>query len=106
MLPTALLLDRVYERHTTGPGHPESPERYEAVANSLTHDGLAEKMTRIAPRDAIDDELALCHTRAYLKIVEQDVARGAQDLSTGDTAISAKSRDVALRAVGGVLSTV
>lgn len=106
MLPTALLLDRIYERHVTGPGHPESPERYEAVTRALNHEGLADRMTRITPRVATEDELALCHTRAYLKTVEQDVARGAHDLSTGDTAIGSKSRDVAMRAVGGVLSTV
>ena len=56
MLPTALLLDRIYERHATGPGHPESPERYEAVTRSLTEGGLVDRMTRITPRDANDDD--------------------------------------------------
>ena len=103
---TALLLDPVYERHVTGPGHPESPERYETVRKALGDTQLTDRMAKVESRPATDDELALVHTRAYLKVVEQDIARGARDLSTGDTAISPKSKDVASRAVGGVLNAV
>ena len=105
-LSTALLLDRVYERHVPGGEHPECPERYEAVTSALAAAGLTERMQRVAVREAIDDELLLCHTPGYLKTVEQDIARGARDLSTGDTAVSPLSRDVALRAVGGVLNAL
>ncbi len=106
MPPSGLLLDSVYMEHETGAGHPESASRYTAVTNALTTSGLASKMRPIAAREALDDELALVHTRPYLKMVEQDIAQGAHDLSTGDTALSPKSRDVALRAAGGVLSAV
>ena len=106
MNPTALLLDPVYERHVTGPDHPESPERYETVRKALTESKLVDRMARVESRTATDDELALVHTRAYLKVVEQDIARGARDLSTGDTALSPKSKEVASRAVGGVLNAV
>jgi acetoin utilization deacetylase AcuC-like enzyme len=106
MASTALLLDRIYERHIPGPDHPEAPERCVAVMEALSAGGMAERMHRVEPRAATDDELALCHTPAYLKIVEQDMARGARDLSTGDTALSAKSRAVALQAAGGVMNAV
>ena len=102
----ALGLDRFYERHVPGGDHPECPERYEVVTAVLAAAGLVDRMPRLAMRSATEEELLLCHTPAYLKQVAQDVARGARDLSTGDTAICPKSRDVALAAVGSVLNAV
>jgi acetoin utilization deacetylase AcuC-like enzyme len=102
----SLLIDRVYERHTTGPGHPESPERYEAVVQAIDQVSALKAAPRIPVRHATDDEVALCHTRDYIATVKQDIARGVRDLSTGDTAVGSKSLDVALRAVGGVLNAV
>jgi acetoin utilization deacetylase AcuC-like enzyme len=105
-MPTGLLLDRIYERHTTGPAHPESPERYVAIAAALSAGGLVERMSAVEPRVASDDEILYCHTPEYLETVRRDVARGARDLSTGDTAIGSKSLDVALLAAGGVMNAV
>jgi acetoin utilization deacetylase AcuC-like enzyme len=103
---TALLLDSVYKQHITGPGHPERPERYDAVAATLERKGLVKSLARISVRPATEDEIAMCHSRDYIAVVKRDTARGAQDLSTGDTTIGPKSLDVALRAVGGVLNAV
>ena len=102
----ALVLDRYYERHVPGGDHPECPERYEVVTAALAAAGLVDRMPRVPTRPATEEELLLCHTRSYLKQVDQDVTRGAQDLSTGDTAICPKSRDVARAAVGSVLNAV
>lgn len=106
MANTAILLDRVYERHTTGPGHPESPERYEAVTQALDEIEELRSAPRVQSRSATEDEIALCHTADYIRTVRADVAAGRRDLSTGDTAIGSKSLDVALEAVGGVLNAV
>ncbi len=104
MTKTAFLLDRYYERHTTGPGHPESPERYEAVTGALAP--FVDTAPRIARRTATPDEIALCHTPEYLEVVKADIAKGLRDLSTGDTAVGSKSLEVALDAAGGVLNAV
>jgi acetoin utilization deacetylase AcuC-like enzyme len=103
---TALLLDRVYTQHQPGPGHPERPDRVIAVEAALEHSGLLGKMSRVSPRRATDKELTLCHTPRYLEIVRHDFARGAHELSTGDTAIGPASFEVALEAAGGVVSAV
>ena len=103
---TALLLDSFYKQHLTGPGHPERPERYDAITAALEREGLAKSLDRLAPRPATEDEIAMCHPRDYIAIVKRDVARGARDLSTGDTAIGPKSYEVAVRAAGGVLNAV
>jgi acetoin utilization deacetylase AcuC-like enzyme len=103
---TALLLDPVYKQHQTGPGHPERPERYDAVRSGLEREALVRDAVRIDTRRASEDEIAMCHSRDYIAVVKRDVARGLHDLSTGDTAISPKSLDVALLASGGVLNAV
>jgi acetoin utilization deacetylase AcuC-like enzyme len=35
---TALLHHPIYEKHNTGPGHPETPERYRVVVDALQND--------------------------------------------------------------------
>jgi acetoin utilization deacetylase AcuC-like enzyme len=103
---TALLADPLYNRHIPGPGHPERPERLDAVLSALEQTGLAAEMPRIPPRAATEDEVAACHTRKYIDVVRHDVARGYEALSTGDTPLCAESLEVALQAVGGVLNAV
>ena len=100
----ALLLDPVYKAHDTGPGHPEAIARYDAVTKALTP--LAAKMTKLQPREATEDEIALCHARSYLATAQRDVEQRRGQLSTGDTSISPRSWEVATRAAGGVLNAV
>src|SRR5262249_46513386 len=103
---TALLLDPVYKQHDTGAGHPEQPARYDAVTQALSQTGLIKTLGKIEQRPATEDEVALCHGRAYIEIVKHDITGGARELSTGDTTIGPKSLDIALRAVGGLLNAV
>jgi acetoin utilization deacetylase AcuC-like enzyme len=103
---TALLLDSIYQQHDTGPGHPESIQRHVAITRALTEAGHAGTMLRVDPRAATHQELQLCHTPDYIKTAENDVRAGLDDLSTGDTALCARSFEVAIHAVGGVLNAV
>jgi acetoin utilization deacetylase AcuC-like enzyme len=103
---TALLLDSVYKQHLTGSGHPERPERLDAVMAGLEREGLVRNAVRLSTRRATEDEVAMAHAREYIAVVKRDIARGAHDLSTGDTSVSPKSLDVALEAAGGVLNAV
>ena len=103
---TALLIDPVFKQHDTGPGHPERPERYDALTHALERAGLIESLLSVATRPATEDEIALCHTRPYIQTVKRDIAAGATELSTGDTTISAKSLEVALDAAGGLMNCV
>jgi acetoin utilization deacetylase AcuC-like enzyme len=99
---TALLADPISKQHEPGAGHPERPERFDAVLRALG----ALEMPRVGARAATDDELALCHTRAYIDLARREILAGMPDLSTGDTAVSRKSLEVALHAAGGVLNAV
>ncbi len=104
--PTALLADPLFKDHHTGPSHPERPERFDAVMGRLAASKFYGALSQLAPRKAEEEELTLCHKLEYVRTVRRDIASGAQSLSTGDTAISERSLDVALEAAGGVLNAV
>ncbi len=103
---TALLADPVYKEHDTGPGHPERPARFDAVMQALESAGLRRRLAHLSARAADEDEIALCHTRAYIQTVKREIAAGERELSTGDTNVSPRSYEVALKAAGGVLNAV
>jgi len=105
-LRTAILYAHVFKQHDTGPGHPESPARCDAVMHGLEHAGLRQRLLALAPRMAGDEEVLACHTESYLRTVRHDIASGAENLSTGDTAIGPRSFEAALYAAGGVLEAV
>lgn len=99
---TALLADPICKEHHTGRHHPERPERFDVALGAIQDLDLA----RLEPRVANEDEIALCHGREYIRLVEREVMTGFHELSTGDTIISPRSLDAALRAAGGVLNAV
>ncbi len=99
---TGLAADPVCKEHHTGSRHPERPERFDAALEAL--EGL--ELLPLAPRVATEDEIALCHGLQYVRLVEREVVTGFHELSTGDTIISTRSLDAALRATGGALNAV
>ncbi len=103
---TGLMHDPLYREHLTGAGHPECPARYDAVLGALRSQPYWPQLAPIGAREATRAELLACHTEAYLGTAERDIASGAECLSTGDTAISERSWEVALRAAGGGLQAV
>ena len=98
---TAFLADPIAKQHDTGPGHPESPLRWDAALRGIGENTLAD----VPVRSATEDELALCHTRPYIQTARRDVA-SRPTLSTGDTDLCPRSFEVALRAVGTCLNAV
>jgi acetoin utilization deacetylase AcuC-like enzyme len=103
---TGLVTSDAYTAHLTGEGHPESPDRVRAIVAKLKAEGLFDRAVAVPPRPATDEELLRCHTADYLQTVRDDLAAGSDDLSTGDTAISARSLETARLAAGGVLAAV
>ena len=99
---TGLAADPACKEHHTGSRHPERPERFDAAMDAL--EGLA--LLPIEPRVATEDEISLCHGLQYIRLVEREIMTGFHELSTGDTIISARSLDAALRAAGVTLNAV
>lgn len=103
---TGLVADAVCKDHDTGAGHPERTARFDAVLKGIQAAGVEEKLLKIELRAASEAEVGACHEAKYIATARRDVQSGAAQLSTGDTAVCAKSYDIALRAAGGVLNAV
>ena len=92
--------------HRTPHGHPERIERFEAIKRALSESGLAGRMARAPISAAGPEELQLCHTPEYIRLVEREIGLGARTLSTGDTHVGAGSLEAARAAVGAVVGAV
>jgi acetoin utilization deacetylase AcuC-like enzyme len=88
--------------HDNGWGHPERPERIEAVTDGVRASGL-EVADADAPRAARDD-LELVHDAAYIDMIEKACRDGGLRLDP-DTRVVPGSWEAALRSAGaGVLA--
>jgi acetoin utilization deacetylase AcuC-like enzyme len=89
-------------RHDTGPGHPERPDRIDAVLAGARRSGLVEE--RQAP-EASPRDLAGVHTAAYVDAIEEFCASGGGHLDA-DTVAGPATWEAALRSVGAGLAAV
>lgn len=111
---TFLVADPFCMRHLTGLGHPESPARYQAIDYVLSQSGLKTPASTLKPQKVSQETLELCHTRAYLDVVDEDIrlcresgiVDGSYSLSTGDAQICPDSQEAALLSAGGALAGV
>lgn len=111
MLPVMIVSDPIFQRHLTGEGHPESPERTAVITTALKDVGLLNEQTILLPREATIEELLLCHTPQYINKVVLACQRVQDDktvdrFETGDVNICEASMIVARYAVGGALQAV
>lgn len=106
MATTALLAPAESDRHDTPHGHPERRERFQTVTGALASSGLAARMEPLDSPLADQDTLRLCHTGAYVQLVENEIRGGRHMLSTGDTHVGPNSLEAARAAVGAVCRAV
>src|SRR5437016_10476766 len=103
---TALVHHPIYQEHDTGPGHPETPLRYQVVMNALRGDQeLWENLAEIMPEKAPRGIIQAAHTKDHFRRVEHAFAEGFDRLDA-DTVISMRSFDASLFAAGGVCRAV
>jgi len=103
---TALIHHPIYEKHDTGPGHPETPLRYTAVMDVLREDAAFwQSLIEITPEKASKGLIQAAHTPQHYKRVEGAFENG-QDRLDADTTISMKSFEVGLYAAGGAIAGV
>ena len=103
---TALIHHPIYEKHDTGPGHPETPERYRVVIDAIKADAeLAKRLVEITPDKASQGIVQAAHTKEHFRRVEDAFANGYDRLDA-DTVISMQSFDAAMFAAGGAVAAV
>ncbi len=106
MTRTGLAQDARFQQHLTGPGHPERPERLEAISEALAQQGLFESCVAIDPKPVDLQTLELVHHRDYIQRVQQACRSGASYIDVQDSAICPKSFEIAQLACGTVLEAV
>ena len=80
-------------------GHPERPERVEAIKDALLQAGLWDGYKKLEPLQVPGDILEAIHSPAYLNLLEMTCRRaGHLDM---DTYTTTSSWELALKAVGG-----
>jgi acetoin utilization deacetylase AcuC-like enzyme len=94
-----------YLAHDAGLGHPERPERLQAVHEGLARAGLGDELVAVAPRRATKPEVELVHDAAYVEALERFCRSGGGRLDP-DTRAAVASWDAALLAAGAGLSVV
>ena len=96
--------DPLFREHDAGAGHPERPERLEAVRRGLRDSGLAKELVPLAPRAAVPEEVLRVHTAAHVERLAASAGRHAR--FDADTAAGPRSHATALAAAGAVVDAV
>ena len=96
---------RLEERGGTIGTHPERPERLVAALEALSAlPGHEERVVRLSPRDATDDELGRVHEPRYVE--ELSRIRDRRGYLDADTYYAPGSHAAAMRAAGGCVAMV
>jgi acetoin utilization deacetylase AcuC-like enzyme len=93
-----------FRQHEAGSGHPERPERLDAVRRGIREAGLEDRLILRAPRAAVRGELLRVHTEAHLGRVA--ATAGKTTRFDPDTQAGPRSYDAALLAAGAVVDAV
>jgi acetoin utilization deacetylase AcuC-like enzyme len=103
---TAIIHHPVFQEHDTGPGHPESPSRYQVVMGELRADAeLWPKLLEVQAREAPRGDIQACHTPQLYKQIERVVSEGTGYLDA-DTVVSMRSMDATLHGTGAACQAV
>jgi acetoin utilization deacetylase AcuC-like enzyme len=105
-LKTALLIDDRFKEHKTGPGHPERPERLDAIRSGLERAGLMRLLDRVPLEEPADRDIHRVHDPQYLERLVRACQRGAPFIDEPDSAICPLSYEIARTAAGSVIAAV
>jgi acetoin utilization deacetylase AcuC-like enzyme len=97
---TGIIHHPIFREHDTGPGHPETPSRYQVVMDALRGDAaLWSSLVEVQAREAARGDIQAAHSPQLYKQVERVVSEGIGYLDA-DTIVSMRSFDAARHAAG------
>jgi acetoin utilization deacetylase AcuC-like enzyme len=100
----ALYDEPVFREHDAGRGHPERPERLEAVRRGIREAGLEPRLQPLPAPEAKAHELGRVHTEAHIAAVAASEGRTVR--FDADTQASPHSYRAALKAAGAAVDAV
>ena len=95
-----------FRDHQTGFGHPECPERIDAVATAIDQVHSTGMLQPMSFTPCPMEDILACHSPAYLEVAQREIAAGFDMLSTGDTDVCRESWEIALLAAGAAVAAV
>jgi len=104
MRKTGIVRDNRYMEHDMGAGHPECPQRLEAIYKMLDQD-MKDILINVPVREALKTELLYVHTSRYIDQIAATDGIESTYLDP-DTQTSAGSYRAALLAAGGLCEAV
>src|SRR2546428_3450962 len=105
-MPTAIVHHPVFEKHDTGPGHPETAQRYATVMDALKRDAkLWSDIVEIQADEHRRSDIQACHSPQPFKPVEEAGREGTGYLDA-DTLVSMHSLEAAMRGAGAACQAI
>jgi acetoin utilization deacetylase AcuC-like enzyme len=99
---TGIVFHEASLRHETRPGHPEQPERIQAIRAHLQDHGLWGRLDEHRPEPATRAELELAHDGSFVDLLYELDAQGGGRIDL-DTSMGPSSLEAALRATQGTI---
>ncbi len=103
---TGLVQDARFQRHLTGSGHPERPQRLARIQAVLDERRLTEACRAIDVSPVDMKLVQAVHASAYLERLRRACAGGSPFIDVPDSAICPESFEIAKLAAGGVVNAV
>lgn len=94
----------IFREHDTGPGHPERPERLDAIMAGLKDAGLDREVAWREPGEVAQEALFRVHDEGHVRKILS--LGGKNAMIDQDTIVSPASVEAALRASGAACSAV
>lgn len=103
---TGLVQDVRFQRHLTGPGHPERPQRLARIQEALDERHLTEACRAIDVSPIDMNLVRAVHADGYVERLQRACEEGSPYIDVPDSAICPESFEIAKLAAGGVVNAV
>ncbi|MCZ6879370.1 MAG: histone deacetylase [Acidobacteria bacterium] len=98
-----IVLDSIFTRHFTPEGHPERPERIEAILEAIEKWDQSRQLVRIVPNPVKEEWILAVHTSEHFEGIQRTAGKSVDQLDP-DTYTSPDSFQTAILAAGSVVT--